>query len=137
MVYLFDFGLNMIVSYTLQDVEVTESNRDDEGNRPTTVPKQLATLWANYRVQDDPLKGLGLGGGVRFKGDSYGDEENTFKVDEYVLFDAAVHYQWNGFRLAINAENIFDNRHVTSCTSTNACFYGTDRTVIGSISFRW
>lgn len=133
----FEFGLDLIASLTLQDVVITKSNRGDQGNTPTTVPDTAAALWADYTIPDGTLGGLGFGGGVRYKGASFGDAANTFKVDSYVLFDAAVHYEWEGLKLAVNAENIFNNRHVASCSSANACFYGTDRTVIGSIGYRW
>ena len=133
----FDFGLDVIASLSLQDVEITESNRGDKGNRPTTVPEQVAAVWADYTVQDGLLEGLGLAAGARYKGFTYGDAANTLEVDDYVLFDAAVHYEWENFTFAINAQNLLDNRHVASCSSANACFYGSDRTVVGSIKFRW
>ena len=133
----FDFGLDVIASYTYQDVEITKSNRGDQGNRPTTVPQHVAALWADYKIPDGPLGGLGLGAGVRYKGTSFGDAANTLTVDDFVLVDAAVHYDWRGLRAAINVENLLDNRHVTSCSSANACFYGTDRTVVGSVRYRW
>ncbi|MEM9684943.1 MAG: TonB-dependent receptor, partial [Pseudomonadota bacterium] len=133
----FEFGLDLIASLTLQDVVITKSNAGDQGNTPTTVPDTAAALWADYTIPDGTLGGLGFGGGVRYKGSSFGDAANTFKVNNYVLVDAAVHYEWEGLKLAINAENIFNNRHVASCSSANACFYGTDRTVIGSIGYRW
>lgn len=133
----FDFGLDLIAGYSFQDVEITKSNRGDEGNRPVTVPAHLSGIWADYTIQAGPLAGLGFGGGVRYKGMTYGDAANTLEVDDYVLVDAAVHYEWESFTFAINAENLLGNRHVASCSSPTACFYGTDRTVIGSVRFRW
>ena len=133
----FDFGLDVIASTSFQDVEITKSNRGDKGNRPTSVPEITAAIWADYTVQEGPLTGLGLGGGVRYKGFTYGDAANSLTVDDYVLVDAAIHYEWENLTFAINAENLLDNRHVAGCSSANACFYGTDRTVIGSVRFRW
>ena len=134
----FPFGLDLIASYTFQDVEVTEDDDEAlEGNRPETVPEHLASLWADYTVPEGPLAGLGLGAGVRFKGSTFGDEENSFTVDEYVLVDAAVRYDWRNFSFAVNAQNLLDNRHVASCQSESACFYGIDQTFTGSISYRW
>lgn len=135
----FPFGLDLIAGYTFQDVEVTEDKDNEalEGNRPETVPEHLASLWADYTVPEGPLAGLGLGAGVRFKGSTFGDEENSFTVDEYVLVDAAVRYDWRNFSFAVNAQNLLDNRHVASCQSESACFYGIDQTFTGSISYRW
>ena len=134
----FPFGLDLLAGYTFQDVEVTEDeNEEEEGNRPETVPEHLASVWAAYTVQEGPLVGLGLGAGARFKGSTFGDSRNSFTVDEYVLVDAAVQYSWRNFTFAVNARNLLDNRHVASCQSENACFYGIDRTITGSISYRW
>ena len=130
-------GLDLIASYSFQDVEITKSNRGDQGNRPTSVPEHLASLWLDYTIQDGPLAGLGFGAGVRYKGSTFGDAANTLEVDDYVLVDATVHYSWEKFRFAVNAENVFDNRHVAGCSGVNACFYGVDRTVKASLRYRW
>ena len=134
----FDFGLDLIAGYTFQNVEVTESNRaGEEGNRPAGVPEHLASLWALYTLQDGPLRGLSFGGGARYKGETQGDSANTFTVDDFVLFDAAARYEWKGLRFALNAQNVFDNRHVASCSSSLSCFYGADRTITASLQYRW
>ena len=132
-----NFGLDLIGSYSYQDVDITESNRGDEGNRPTTVPRHLASLWAGYTVRTGPLTGLGFGAGMRYKGTTFADAANTLEVDDYVLVDAAVHYDWRNITVALNAANLFDNRHVASCQSPNACFYGIDQTVTASLRYRW
>ncbi len=40
-------------------------------------------------------------------------------------------------RLNVNATNIGDERYVASCDSPSACFYGTGRTVLGTVSYTW
>lgn len=132
-----DFGLNLIAAYTYQDVEITESNAGDEGNRPTTVPEHIASLWGDYTLQEGTLRGLGFGAGVRYKGSSFGDAANTFKVDDFTLVDAAAFYDWKNLHFAINAENVFDDKHVAACSSAAACFFGPERTVVGSVRYHW
>ena len=133
----FDFGLDLTAAYTFQDVEITESNAGDEGNRPTLIPEHLASLWADYGVQTGPLAGLGIGGGVRYKGSTFGDAANSFKVDDFILVDAAIRYDWRDFTFALRADNLLDNRHVAGCSSGNACFYGTEQTIVASVRYRW
>ena len=41
-----------------------------------------------------PLAGLGLGAGVRYVGDNYGDNFNTFVDPAYTLVDAAISYDF-------------------------------------------
>ena len=52
-----------------------------------------AALWAKYTWYDGPVAGLGIGGGVRYVGESYGDNANTFLIPAYTLFDATVSYR--------------------------------------------
>ncbi|WP_158666535.1 TonB-dependent siderophore receptor [Salinibacter altiplanensis] len=137
----FDFGLDVTASYTRQDVEITESvNEAVEGDRPTQVREQMGTGWADYTLQDGPLAGLGLGGGVRYLGPSFGDTPNTLKAPGVTLFDAAVHYDWEGIRIQMNVDNVFDNEHVAS-TFVNGpqdfATFGAERTVTASIRYRW
>jgi outer membrane receptor protein involved in Fe transport len=43
------------------------------GLTPTNIPQQTASLWADYTLQEGPLRGLWLGGGVRYIGKSFAD----------------------------------------------------------------
>jgi iron complex outermembrane recepter protein len=138
-------GLNLTAAYTYLDAEVTESNDVDLGKRPVQVPKHLASLWGDYTIQGGALAGLGFGAGVRYFGSTYGDAENTFKVPDYTLADAAAHYDLSGLgvdalkgiRLAVNASNLFDKEYVAFCANIGACHYGLRRTVLGTFSYRW
>jgi len=137
----FDFGLDVTASYTRQDVEITESvNEAEEGDRPTQVREQMGTGWADYTLQDGPLAGLGLGAGVRYLGPSFGDTPNTLKAPGVTLADAAVHYDWEGIRLQMNVDNVFDNEHVASTFASGPqdfATYGAERTITASIRYRW
>lgn len=137
----FAVGLDLTASYTRQDVEITESaNEQEEGDRPTQVREQMGSVWADYTLQSGSLSGLGFGAGVRHLGDSFGDTPNTLKAPAVTLADAAVHYNWNGFRLQVNADNVFDNEHVASTFVSGQqgfATYGAERTVTASIRYRW
>jgi iron complex outermembrane recepter protein len=137
----FDFGLDLIATYTYQDVEITETNNPVElGQRPTQVPEQTASLWADYTIQGGALNGLGFGGGVRYLGSTFGDEANTLKVPDVTLFDAVIHYDWNRFQFAVNAQNVFDNEYIASAfvrTGSPFAVAGQERTIIGSLRYRW
>ena len=83
------------------------------------------------------LRGFGFGGGVRYVGRSFADVGNTLRVPDYVLFDAQVHYDWERWRLQVNATNIGDRRFVSSCQTSTSCFYGDARRVLASVSYKW
>ncbi|MBO3276513.1 TonB-dependent siderophore receptor [Pseudomonas schmalbachii] len=137
-------GLNLLGSYTWNDVEVTESNLGTEGNTPFRVPEHMASLWADYIVQGGTLEGLRIGGGARYVGSTYGDSANSFKVDSYSVIDALVSYQLGridsslqGVEVALNATNLFDEEYVAGCFSNMGCQYGQQRTVYGTVTYNW
>jgi iron complex outermembrane receptor protein len=81
--------------------------------------------------------GFGFGGGVRYVGSSFADTANTMLVPSRVLGDAAIHYEWQNWRFAVNVANIADKIYVASCSTANACFYGDRRRITGSIGYKW
>ena len=139
-------SLNLIASYTYTDAEVTADQLPiNVGKRPFAVPAHTASAWADYTFHTGPLAGFGLGGGVRYIGDSAGDPANSFFVPSVTLFDAALHYDFSylrpelkGWSARINASNLFDMEYVSACyTLSNGCFWGARRSIIGSLRYRW
>jgi iron complex outermembrane receptor protein len=134
----FEFGLDLTAAYTFLDAEITKSNAEgEEGNQPSQTAKHAASLWADYTIPEGDFAGLGFGAGVRYIGPSWGDNLEDLRVPGYTLADAAIHYEWNDFRFAINATNLFDKTYVASCYGETSCFYGEGRTVVGSVTFSW
>ncbi len=103
------------------------------------MPEQTASLWEDYTTQGGALNGLGFGGGVRYLGSTFGDAANTYKIPNVTLFDAVIHYDWNRFRFAVNAQNVFDNEYIASDFVRGGdqfATFGQERTVIGSVLYR-
>lgn len=139
-----DSGWNFVASYSFLDQTVTKSNDSNQGKRLTGIPRNKAALWAGYSFKHGPLKGLDLGGGVRYFGSTVGDTDNTFKVPDYTLFDAAVRYDLgevyqplDGAEFSVNANNLADKTYVASCISSSRCYYGIGRTVIAGLKYKW
>ena len=128
------FGLSAIAAYTYLDAEITKSNDGDEGNRPSLVPEHQASLWANYAIPGGMLEGLSFGAGVRYIGQTYGDNANTIDVDGYTLVDAAIRYQRQGWGLALNASNLFDKDYEPTCYAGGGCVYGDGRNVTATLT---
>jgi iron complex outermembrane receptor protein len=137
----FNFGLNLTASFTYQDVEITESVVSEQiGDRPTQVRETMASIWADYSIQNGRLAGLGISGGVRHLGSMYGDLPNTLKIPSVTLADAAVFYDMSNFRLQVNIDNIFDDKYVASGFASGAQNFGTYgavRSLQASIRYRW
>ncbi|MET3693465.1 iron complex outermembrane receptor protein [Methylobacterium goesingense] len=114
------------------------------GRSPVQVPDTTISMFADYRFLDGPLIGLGLGGGVRYLGSSWGDPANTFKVPESVLVDALATYDLKyidptlqGFTMQVNVQNLLDEQYVTGCFGYSGCYYGLPRTVYATLRYRW
>ncbi|KJC39781.1 TonB-dependent receptor [Bradyrhizobium sp. LTSP849] len=126
--------LDLIGAYTYLDARVESG--DNAGKHVETVPGQQASLWAKYRLTLLGLPGVTLGGGVRYIGTSW-DGTDTIRTPDYTLFDAMVRYETGPWRLQVNASNLFDKRHVTTCLARGDCFLGIGRTVLGSVTYRF
>ncbi|EFG1218357.1 TPA: ferrichrome porin FhuA [Escherichia coli] len=134
-------SVNVVGSYTYTDAEYT-TDTTYKGNTPAQVPKHMASLWADYTFFDGPLLGLTLGTGGRYTGSSYGDPANSFKVGSYTVVDALVRYDlarvgMAGSNVALHVNNLFDREYVASCFNTYGCFWGAERQVVATATFRF
>ncbi|HDX5214644.1 TPA: ferrichrome porin FhuA [Escherichia coli] len=134
-------SVNVVGSYTYTDAEYT-TDTTYKGNTPAQVPKHMASLWADYTFFDGPLSGLTLGTGGRYTGSSYGDPANSFKVGSYTVVDTLVRYDlarvgMAGSNVALHVNNLFDREYVASCFNTYGCFWGAERQVVATATFRF
>jgi iron complex outermembrane receptor protein len=129
---------DLIVAYAFLDAEYTRSNDGLKDNTPYGIPKHRASLWADYTIPEGDFAGFGFGGGMRFVGETFGDDANSFRVSDSTVFDAAFHYDYEALKFALNASNLFDRKYVASCfTSGAGCFYGERLKVLGTVTLTW
>lgn len=128
-------GLDLHAAYTYMDAKIVEGAND--GNRADNTPEHAASLWLDYTFQEGTaLEGFGIGGGVRYIGQRYGDTANTYDLDAVALVDASLHYQKDGIKASLNLTNLADKEYASSCSSFG-CYYGDGRKVMGKVSFGW
>ncbi|WP_149536607.1 TonB-dependent siderophore receptor [Siccirubricoccus phaeus] len=135
--------LNLLAAWTAQDPEVMKTNiANNLGMRPAAIPSQTGALWVDYTwpVAEELL--ITLGGGVRYYGNSTGNGSPgpgspQFNVPSYTLVDALVRADWRQWRLAVNANNLGDEKYVAACYTLASCSYGAGRTVYATLSYRW
>lgn len=137
-------GLNVQASYSYTDARILRLTPETEGNRLTSVPYHMASLWLDYTVQEGAAKGLGIAGGVRYVGSSLGDNLNRPILENgaRTYLDAALRYDLDninpslkGMRLQVNATNLLDER--SQVCSSNYCYFDEGRKVIASLRYRW
>lgn len=131
--------LDLIASYTYQDVEITKANDLSKGKTPTSipVPRNLASVWADYTLREGWLRNLGFGAGVRYVGHSPGSADNSLDVPSYTLLDASAHYTTGPWKLALNVTNLTDHEYISGCYDASRCLFGNPRTAIASATYRW
>ncbi|ADO49825.1 ferrichrome porin FhuA [[Enterobacter] lignolyticus] len=134
-------NVNMTASYTYTDAQYTDDTTL-QGNTPEQVPTHMASLWGDYTFNAGPLSGLTVGTGGRYIGSSWGDPANSFKVASATIVDAVVKYDlarvgMAGSSVALNVNNLFDRDYVASCFATYGCFWGAERQVVATATFRF
>ncbi|ROP56127.1 iron complex outermembrane receptor protein [Enterobacter sp. BIGb0383] len=134
-------NINLTASYTYTDAEYTKDT-NLKGNRPEQVPENMASLWGDYTFNEGLLSGLTLGTGGRYVGSTYGSPDNSFKVGSATVMDAVVKYDLARFSLpgssiAVNVNNLLDRDYVASCFQTYGCFWGAERQVVATATFRF
>ncbi|MEM8987771.1 MAG: TonB-dependent siderophore receptor [Pseudomonadota bacterium] len=134
-------GMNIVAGYAYTDSEL--SSGANAGNTARNVAENTFNLWASYEVQAGALEGLGVGGGVFFQGDRFGDDANTYTLDSYTVADLSTWYTVPApglgpdqtVRLQFTAKNIFDEEYFPASGGNERINIGAPRSYFGSISF--
>lgn len=141
-------NVNVTASYTFTDAKYTQDTWY-EGKRPAEIPRNMASLWADYTFHETALSGLTVGAGTRYIGNtvSYYSASSpkayeSFNVAGVMLADATVKYDLARFGLpgssvGVNVTNLFDREYVSSCYSEYACYWGAERQVVATATFRF
>ena len=149
------YGFNTRLAFSRQSVKTVRDTSFPQrvGLGLVGVGRGNITAYLDWAPKDGQFAGFQIGGDVRhvmsvFAG-GIGDTRfpNGLRSPSYTLFDALVSYdlakmspRLEGLKLQVNATNLFDKRHLTSCYldfASDWCWYGTRRTVQGTISYKW
>jgi iron complex outermembrane receptor protein len=137
-------NLNITAAYTYTDVRITKDAPGSrfEDRQMTGVPRNQASVWANYRFLDGSLRGLRLGGGVRHFDSTFAYTPEslygTLDTGDVTLVDAAIGYDIDkNWSVDLNAKNVFDQEYVAGCNNAGRCYWGDERTLLGTVSLRW
>ncbi|MBA5205943.1 MULTISPECIES: ferrioxamine B receptor FoxA [Pectobacterium] len=133
-------NLRLQAAYTYTDIRYKKSSVAEQGKRAVYAPRNQASAWANYDVKSGPLDGLTIGSGVRYVNGVTSDRANTHTLPSYTLVDMAIGYDLSkvglkGLSAQLNVNNLTDKRYVASCNSLEFCYFGAERSVVGSVSY--
>ncbi len=120
-----------------------------KGRTPVQVPKHMASLWADYTFHETAVSGLTLGSGVRYVGESKGLYASGANANQN--FDvAAIHHCrcrtentiWRALACrahpwASTSTTCSIANYVASCYRDYACYWGAERQVVATATFRF
>jgi iron complex outermembrane receptor protein len=129
--------LRLTGSFTALDMKVLSSAIASEvGNMPILTPKQTASVWLDYALGAEVLRGVSVGGGLRYVGKRWDNGENTESQPPYTLADAAVRYDNGPWRFALNVTNLFDKAYLSG-HAYGSYFRGNERNVLLTAKYRF
>lgn len=128
-------GLNLVGNYTYNPVKVTQSHGDDLNKVPVNTPKQMASAWLDYTMQQGELAGLGMGLGIRHRGGSFADSANTVKNPAHTLLDAALWYRQRNWEARFNVSNLTNKDYAS--TYAYGYYWGPKRAASLDVSYRF
>ena len=129
-------------AYTYTDIRYKKSSPEEQGKRAVYAPRNQASTRLSYDVKRGPLDGLTLGSGVRYVNGITSDRLNTHTLPSYTLVDMAVGYDLTnigikGLSAQLNVNNLTDKRYVAACNSLSYCYFGAERSIVGSVSWKF
>jgi iron complex outermembrane receptor protein len=141
-------NLSITANYAYNRTEITQDQEGDplglEGRIKENAPLNQAGIWARYDIPNGFLKGLGIG-----LGSNYVSERNTFAtyrkgadgkelgltLPAYTIFDAAIYYRVDKFRISANFNNLTDETHWVGGYDFVRLYPGTPRNYLVSVGY--
>lgn len=133
-------NLRLQAAYTYTDIRYKKSSPEEQGKRAVYAPRNQASAWLSYDVKSGPLDGLTVGSGVRYVNGITSDRQNTHTLPSYTLVDLAVGYDLSkvglkGLSAQVNVNNLTDKSYIAACNSLSYCYFGAERSIVGSVSY--
>lgn len=130
------FDINASWSYT--DAKVLSATNGTEGDRVANLPKHLASLWFSRAIRLTGDTRLRFGAGARYTGSKI-DTRQVFLTKAVTVADAMVELEYDRWRFALNASNIFDKQYYSTCSTFSAtsgsCYTSSPRMVLASMRY--
>ncbi|MEE7477649.1 TonB-dependent siderophore receptor [Methylobacterium hispanicum] len=129
-------GWKIIGGLGYLDARIAKDTTFTVGNRLIGAPEFSGSVWSTYQIQAGVWRGLGFGAGVTHVGRRAGDLNNSFFVGAYTRLDAALFYDFERYRFAINARNLTDARYIEQPFNPTNNLPGAPLTVLATITAR-
>jgi len=114
---------------------IANYNYLDQDDQLEGEPRHQASLWSKYRFAINNTPGFSVGAGVRWVS-AFSDGSGP-RVPSATLVDAMVAYDTPQWRLALNANNVFDKTYVATCLERGDCWFGARRSIVASATYKF
>jgi len=88
---------------------VTFQYIDRSGNKPAFTPRHILNVWTAKGFDN----GFEFGVGARYVASQFIAEDNQFKIQSVLTFDASVSYTYKQIKCRINGKNLTDQKYET------------------------
>ena len=97
-------GFDIMLGYANLDAKFL--NGTDEGNHVAYTPTSTLNYWLSYTLKEGNAKGLGLGFGGNYRGDSFLSSDNLVAISDVHTLNTSIFYEQSRYRIAIKADNL-------------------------------
>jgi iron complex outermembrane receptor protein len=118
-----DFSI--IANYAYCDARIISDPADQAiggtspGNRFRGVPYNSFNVWGRYNLIDNPTQTLGVGLGVIYVGDRFGDLADSFVLPGYARVDAGIFYKRGPLNASVYIENLANTTYYSGSYDAN------------------
>lgn len=128
-------NLSLTANFAYNKTVISKSDKPEEiGQLLPNAPKSQGGIWAKYIFTNEVLRGIGIG-----VGSNYVSKRNTFNADlflpSYAVFDAALYYNFDKFRLSVNLNNVANKTHWVGGYDFNRLYPGTPRNFLIGVGY--
>ncbi|MEX2336341.1 MAG: TonB-dependent receptor, partial [Fulvivirga sp.] len=137
-------NLSITANYAMNKTEITETDQDVLlGRIKENAPRHQGGFWMKYLVDDGDLNGLGIALGGNFVTDRNTNYDADLPLEDqlvlpgYVVFDAAIFYEVNKFKISLNVNNLLDKTHWVGGYSYTRLYPGAPRNYLTTVAYKF
>jgi iron complex outermembrane receptor protein len=129
-------NLSLTANFAYNKAIITKSTITTEiGGSFPNAPVTQGGLWAKYMFTNPVINGLGIGLGSNFAAKRMASGDGKLTLPAYLIFDAALYYSIDKFRLSGNLNNVLNTDHWIGGFDYNRLFPGTPRNFLIGIGY--
>lgn len=126
-------NLAVNANYAYNQAIIVQGLPAEEGLQKANAPKHLSNIWLKYNVEGGTFAGLGFGAGFNYSS-RRNTEILTLQLPSYGTMDLAAYYTLGKMRLAMNMNNLTNQKYWIAGYNYTRIFPGEPRNVMFTLS---